>query len=140
MEMGDRIRSQRKFMGLTQDELAEKLGLKKSAIAKYENGRVENIKRSVIQEMARILDCTPSYLMGFDDESTEQTLCDDERSLLKKYDTLNHDGKEKLHERADELIRLGYTDEHLLAAHDEGATPDQTAAALKIMEDDSEWK
>ena len=139
MEMGDRIRSQRKLVGLTQDELAEKLGLKKSAIAKYENGRVENIKRSVIQEMARILECTPSYLMGFDDAVKKQTLRSDEEQLIEKYEQLNVAGKHKLHERADELIHLGYTDE-LLAAHDEGATEDQKAAALKIMEDDSEWK
>lgn len=44
-----------------------KTGIKKSAVAKYENGRVENIKRSTIEEMARIFECTPSYLMGWDD-------------------------------------------------------------------------
>lgn len=55
-------------MGYTQEELGEKLGLQKSAIAKYENGRVENIKRSVIANMARILECSPAYLMGWNEE------------------------------------------------------------------------
>ena len=54
MEMGERIRMMRKECGLTQGELAQKLGLKDSAVAKYENGRVENIKRSTIQKMADI--------------------------------------------------------------------------------------
>ena len=61
MKMGDRIRQMRIDAGMTQEELAEKLGLQKSAIAKYENGRVENIKRSTIQKMAELFDRTPSY-------------------------------------------------------------------------------
>lgn len=66
MEMGQRIKERRLAMGYTQEELACKLGLQKSAIAKYENGRVENIKRTVILKMATILECSPTYLMGWD--------------------------------------------------------------------------
>lgn len=68
MEMSERIKERRLFMGYTQEELGEKLGLQKSAIAKYENGRVENIKRSVIANMARLLECSPSYLMGWEED------------------------------------------------------------------------
>ena len=71
MTMNDRIKSQRIKLGLTQEELAEKLGLQKSAIAKYEKGRVENIKRSTIVNMAKILDCSPCYLLGFEDDEVE---------------------------------------------------------------------
>ena len=67
MGMSDRIKERRTALGLTQEELAEKLGLQKSAIAKYENGRVENIKRSVILKMSQVLRCSPSYLMGWDE-------------------------------------------------------------------------
>ena len=69
MDMATRIKERRLAMEFTQEELASRLGLQKSAIAKYENGRVENIKRSVIQKMASILECSPSYLMGWDDGS-----------------------------------------------------------------------
>lgn len=64
MTMGESIKYYRLKAGLTQDELGEKLGLQKSAIAKYENGRVENIKRSVIQKMAEVLNCNASELLG----------------------------------------------------------------------------
>lgn len=67
MGMADKIKERRLAMGYTQEELAEKLGLQKSAIAKYENGRVENIKRSVISNMANILECSPAYLMGWEE-------------------------------------------------------------------------
>lgn len=70
MCMSKRIKERRIAMGYTQEELASKLNLQKSAIAKYENGRVENIKRSTIEKMAQVLDCRPSYLMGWDGTSS----------------------------------------------------------------------
>lgn len=68
MGMAERIKERRKAMGYTQTELGEKLGLQASAIAKYENGRVKNMKRSVIANMANILECSPTYLMGLEHE------------------------------------------------------------------------
>ena len=72
MGMGDKIKQQRLKLGYTQEELAQKLGLQKSAIAKYENGRVENIKRSVIVKMAKILECTPAYLLDLEEEPEQE--------------------------------------------------------------------
>lgn len=71
MTMAERIKECRLSNNLTQEELAEKLGLQKSAIAKYENGRVKNIKRATIDKMATIFNCSPSYLMGYEDNLTQ---------------------------------------------------------------------
>jgi len=68
-EMGNRIRDLRIAAGLTQEQLGEKVGLQKSAIAKYENGKTENMKRSVIKKMAEVLGVSPAYLMGFEDDA-----------------------------------------------------------------------
>lgn len=73
MTMAERIKERRIAMGLTQEELGEKLGLQKSAIAKYENGRVKNIKRNTIALMSEILECTPTYLMGLDESTAPRT-------------------------------------------------------------------
>lgn len=70
MGMAERIKERRKALGYTQTELGLKLGLQASAIAKYENGRVKNMKRSVIANMAKVLECSPAYLMGLEDEET----------------------------------------------------------------------
>ena len=70
--MALRIKTLRKQNGLSQEQLADLLGLQKSAIAKYENGRVINIKRSTIAAMANIFHCTPSYIMGWSDEPDKQ--------------------------------------------------------------------
>ena len=66
----NRIKECRTRNGYTQDALAERLGLQKSAIAKYENGRVSNIKRSTIEEMALLFHCSPAYLMGWEDSNS----------------------------------------------------------------------
>lgn len=64
-EMGKRIRIKRLEKGLTMEELGNLLGVKASAINKYEKGIVENIKRPTIKKMAEIFDCDPNWLMGF---------------------------------------------------------------------------
>jgi transcriptional regulator with XRE-family HTH domain len=63
MELGQKIKQARLNKGLTQEELGNIVGLQKSAIAKYENGRVVNIKRSTLQKLAKALDLRGSDLI-----------------------------------------------------------------------------
>ena len=63
MEIGQKIRKARLERGLTQQELGAIVGVQKSAIAKYENGRVVNIKRSTLQKIAKALNIRPSELL-----------------------------------------------------------------------------
>lgn len=66
--MGERIKELREKNGYTQEYMASLIGVQKSAFAKYENDRVENIKRSSIRIIADALHVTPSYLMFGDEE------------------------------------------------------------------------
>ena len=63
MDIGKKIKEARLAKGLTQEELGNIVGLQKSAIAKYENGRVVNIKRSTLQKLAKALDLRGSDLI-----------------------------------------------------------------------------
>lgn len=63
MEIGQKIKKARLERGLTQQELGNIVGVQKSAIAKYENGRVVNIKRSTLQKIASALKIRPSELI-----------------------------------------------------------------------------
>lgn len=63
MDIGRRIKEARLAKGLTQEELGNIVGLQKSAIAKYESGRVVNIKRSTLQKLAEALDLRGSDLI-----------------------------------------------------------------------------
>lgn len=63
MEIGQKIKKARLERGLTQQELGDIIGVKKSAIAKYESGRVVNIKRSTLQKIASALNMNPTNLI-----------------------------------------------------------------------------
>lgn len=63
MDIGQKIKKARLEKGLTQQELGDIVGVQKSAIAKYENGRVVNIKRSTLQKIASTLNIKPSELL-----------------------------------------------------------------------------
>lgn len=65
MDIGDRIRERRKALGLTQLELAKRLGLtSKAAISTVENNK-EDMTTERIRKYAEALDTTPQYLMGW---------------------------------------------------------------------------
>lgn len=65
-DIGKRIREKRESIGMTQEELAAKLGYKnKSSIAKIEIG-ANDIVQSKVVEFATALDTTVAYLMGWD--------------------------------------------------------------------------
>ena len=63
MDIGEKIKTARLAKGMTQQELGELLGVQKSAIAKYESGRVVNIKRSTLKKISDILGIRPSELI-----------------------------------------------------------------------------
>ena len=71
MTTSEIIKRLRKERGLTQEQLGQIIGVQKSAIAKYESGRVENLKRSSIEKLAKFFDVSPSYLLGITDNVDE---------------------------------------------------------------------
>jgi len=69
---GIRIRSRRRDLGLTQSQLAERIGCAdKSSISKIEKG-INDIPLSKVRDFAVALDTTPSYLLGLSSDQTEQ--------------------------------------------------------------------
>ena len=110
MTMGERIRFYRNKQGLTMEQLGEMLGVRRAAVMKYEDGSVENIKRSTIKRMAEIFGISPCYLMW--GEESEQpanvtpmpkALTDTERQLLAAFRALNADGQQTLLTMAESL-------------------------------------
>ena len=137
MELGERIRSLRKKKGLTQEELASRLGLQKSAVAKYENGRVTNIKRATLFKMAEILEVSPGELMyGKEDKGQDDHVL---AVLSGYYGMLNKAGRTKVLEHVHDLtlIPAYRLDRGLslvpVAAHNDDA---KDAEQLRLMEED----
>lgn len=82
--IGENIRKMRKKRGISQTQLANKLGYKsKSSIAKIENGNGD-IPRSKLPQFAAALNCSISYLTGWNELQT----FDDEHKVETPYDIL----------------------------------------------------
>lgn len=69
MDMGQKIKAIREAKGMTLEELGNKVGVGKSTVRKWENGIIANMKRDKIAKVAAALDCSPSYLMGWESDA-----------------------------------------------------------------------
>lgn len=65
MTVGDRIKARRKELGISADELAKRLGKNRATIYRYESNDIENFPVNVLEPLAKALDVTPAYLMGW---------------------------------------------------------------------------
>lgn len=72
MKIGDRIKSLRNALNISQTELANRVGTTKQNIYKYENGIITNIPSDKVEQIAMILETTPAHLMGWDEEPASQ--------------------------------------------------------------------
>lgn len=106
MNIGDRIRIKREEMGLSQDELANKMGYKsRSSINKIENG-TNDILQSKVIAFAKILNTSVAYLMGWEEhnQNNQYKINIKKKQLIDNYEKLNDKGKEKLIEYSDDLV------------------------------------
>lgn len=73
-EINDRIKQRREELGITQDELARRMGYKsRSSINKIEKSGAD-IPQSKIELFAKALDTTAAYLMGIDSTAPQNVL------------------------------------------------------------------
>ena len=68
MTTGERIKRLRKDLGLSADELGEMIGQDRSTIYRYERGEIENATVDVIPRLAKALQTTPQYIVGWDNK------------------------------------------------------------------------
>ena len=78
--IGDRIVKIRKKLGMTQAELAEKVGVGQTTMCAYENGGID-IRLSVLEEIAIILGVSKSYLL----EGVSVGLSSEEEELVEAF-------------------------------------------------------
>lgn len=64
--IGNRIKKSREEKQLTQEELAKYINSTKQTIYKYENNIITNIPSDKIENIAKALNISPAYLMGWE--------------------------------------------------------------------------
>lgn len=76
MTIGERIKERRKELGITVDELAEKLGKNRATIYRYESNEIEKLPTTVLEPLANALGVSPGYLMGWEKNGDIPALLD----------------------------------------------------------------
>lgn len=102
MSFGRRVRDRRIELGMSQGELARRLGVTAAAISNYESGQ-NFVREDVLLKMFRVLDVDPNYL--YQDALTGRsfTCSVEEKALVMKYRTLSTVGRQALSSVADAL-------------------------------------
>lgn len=96
MTTGERIKLRRKELGLSADKLAEAIGVSRSTMFRYENGYIEKLPINNLVPLARALNTTVGYLMGWDDEKDASIVgandgCDNE--AMRYFESLSESRK-----------------------------------------------
>lgn len=65
MTVGDRIKETRIKKDISQTDLADKCGISKQTLYKYENNIVTNIPLTTITTIAKALNVSEAYIMGW---------------------------------------------------------------------------
>lgn len=64
----DKIKKRRKELGLSLEDVAKALNVNRSTVLRYESKSIEKMPIDVIPPLAKILKCSPEYLMGWEDD------------------------------------------------------------------------
>lgn len=115
MKIGERIRALRLDAGMTQEDLAQRIGLKKQNISRYENSRVEpNIRTAKriaealgvsLEEMAVGVTVSETPISSeLEQFSSAAILTEDEQELLAKYQQLTELNKGRVLQQIDTLL------------------------------------
>jgi transcriptional regulator with XRE-family HTH domain len=104
-DIGARIRAARLVNGMTQDQLAVKVGVSRSAVAQWETGRTGQITGN-LSRIAQALEVNVEHLMYAEDKRapTEARL-GDELALLRLYRECEPEDRQILLRTARRLVR-----------------------------------
>ena len=122
MAMGQYIKHLRENAGLSQEELGKSLNppVNRAAVQKWETDKVENIKRTHIQQLARKFGVSPCELMCFDDRFDSAKAAEETKTLelvqknfgkeavkvLQMFCKMNQSGQQKVLEDMSDMTEL----------------------------------
>ncbi|XIN06589.1 XRE family transcriptional regulator [Enterococcus faecium] len=96
MDIGERMKLRRKELNLSADVVAEKLGVSRSTIFRYEKGDIEKLPTNILEDIAEVLKTTPAFLMGWEDENAP--------SIETIYKQLNPERQTKVYNFAEQQL------------------------------------
>ena len=117
MNVGHRMKQRRKELKLSADDVAEKIGVNRSTVFRYEKGDIEKLPIEILEPLSEILRTTPQHLMGWEDDP----------DIIPIYNELERPRQQKVynfaeHELEEQRLEEEYNDDYL----------GQTAAGVPI--------
>lgn len=103
-EIGKKIKYARELQNATLQDVADKIGVTKSTVQRYESGKIEKIKIPVLEAIAKALSVNPAWVVG---KSEEMELpARPIPKILIYYNSLNQIGKNEAAKRVEELTHI----------------------------------
>ena len=120
---GTRIKELRTLFNMSQEELGSRVGVQRAAINKYEKGTVENIPIKTIENIAKVFDVSPTYIVGWDGtesnplsaevkivQGIERFFGGDCVNLLEAYLHLTPTGKKRVYQYIEDMAVIYHKD------------------------------
>lgn len=95
MNIGTNIKAIRKSRGLTQEEVAERMGLVKATISSWETGRTRP-NMSKLEELCEALNCQKSDIVGKDKIAVTRQLTPEEWDIVVEYRNADEHSREAI--------------------------------------------
>lgn len=68
MELKDVLRTRRKELDMTLEDVGKKVGVTKATVQRWESGAIQNLGQDKIAALAAALQISPEYLLGWTDD------------------------------------------------------------------------
>ena len=89
MTIQERIKNRRLELGMTLRDVSIKLGIAESSVSRYETGNIANMGIDKLKALADVLQTTPAYLMGWDENIKDSLdlsgLTDNQKRMMYYY-------------------------------------------------------
>ena len=85
MTIGERIKKKRLELNLSVDQLAVKIGKDRATVYRYEKNEIEKLPITTLEPLAKALNVTQSYLMGWEEETKINSLTLHEQKVIDAY-------------------------------------------------------
>ena len=125
MEIGERIRWLRTLQCMTIATLADKVGVTRQTISRYETGAIEDIPKNKLEIIATALDVTIDYLQGWTTESQLDSLMVDIQRHEELLEAAQSDDERAEIQQSISIMEESYEDLHLAMRLQNAATHNQ---------------
>ena len=97
MTTAERIKQRRKDLGLRAEDVAERIGVSRSTMFRYENGEIEKLPINHLVPIAKARHTSVDYLMGWTEDEKEPIPMDEDRldqEFVRLFEQLGNEQKD----------------------------------------------